>query len=84
MGILGITTQFCSITALKYSSPSFVAPFEYTRIFFAILIGLTVFDEIPDIYTVFGSAAILSSAYMITYLDSKTAKTTNDTIKKLT
>ena len=82
MGILGITTQFCSITALKYSSPSFVAPFEYTRIFFAILIGLTVFHEIPDIYTVFGSVAILSSAYMITYLDSKNANITNDEIKK--
>ena len=82
MGILGITTQFCSITALKYSSPSFVAPFEYTRIFFVILIGFTVFDEIPDIYTVFGSAAILSSAYMITYLDSKNANTTSDEFKK--
>ena len=56
MGILGITTQFCSIT---------------------------VFHEIPDIYTVFGSAVILSSAYMITYLDSKNATTTNDKIKKL-
>lgn len=82
MGILGITTQFCSITALKHSSPSFVAPFEYTRIFFAIFIGLIIFHEIPDIYTVFGSAAILSSAYIITYLDSKNANTTNDKIKK--
>ena len=34
MGLLSIFTQFCLFTALKYSNPSFLAPFEYIRIFF--------------------------------------------------
>jgi len=71
MGILSLITQFCSITALKYSSPSFVAPFEYMRIPFAILIGLIIFHEIPDMYTILGSIIIVSSAYMLTCLNNK-------------
>jgi len=67
-GLLGIITQFCSITALKYSTPSFVAPFEYTRIFFALLIGMLIFKEIPDIYMIIGTVTIIFSAYMIVYL----------------
>lgn len=38
IGITGITAQFFSTKALKYSNPAFIAPFEYTRILFAILI----------------------------------------------
>ena len=72
MGLLGVITQFCSFTALKYSNLSFVAPFEYTRVFFAILIGLIIFHEIPDVYTLFGSTLIILSVYMITCLDNET------------
>lgn len=71
MGILGTLVQFCMITALKHSSPLFVAPFEYTRLIFATAIGFVVFREIPDTYTVVGSAVILFSAYMLTRLGNK-------------
>jgi drug/metabolite transporter (DMT)-like permease len=67
-GLLGIITQTCSITALKYSSPSFVAPFEYTRIFFASLIGVLIFQETLNIYMIIGTLIIIFSTYMITYL----------------
>lgn len=68
MGVLGVTTQLCITTALKYAPLSFVAPFEYTRIFFAFLIGVIVFNEGLDFFTILGSIVILFAAYMITYL----------------
>ncbi len=71
IGILSLITQFCSVTALKYSTPSFVAPFEYMRIPFAILIGLIIFDEIPAISTIIGSVIIIFSAYMLSCLSNK-------------
>ena len=74
MGFLGATSQFCLINAVKYSSPSFVAPFEYTRIFFATLIGITIFNETLSICTVAGSALILLSSYMILCVDIKKEK----------
>jgi len=71
MGVLGIISQFCSITALKYSTPSFVAPFEYTRLPFAILIGLLVFGETTDVYTILGGVVIISSAYILSCLNNR-------------
>lgn len=71
MGLLSIITQFCSATALKYSSPSFIVPFEYIRMIFAILIGFIFFCEIPDIYTLFGSVIISVSIYMLVFIDTK-------------
>ena len=73
-GFFGITTQLCSLTALKYSSPSFLAPFEYTRMFWAVLIGLVVFSEIPNIYVILGSIIIICSTYFLTYLECNTSR----------
>lgn len=73
MGVLGVISQFCSITALKYSTPSFVAPFEYTRLPFAILIGFLVFGEPTSLYTIFGGIIIISSAYILSCLNNKSS-----------
>jgi drug/metabolite transporter (DMT)-like permease len=69
MGLLSIFTQFCLFTALKYSNPSFLAPFEYIRIFFAVIIGILIFKEVPSLYTIIGSIIIISSTYLLTYLE---------------
>ena len=71
MGLLNVIIQLCSITALKYSNVSFLAPFEYTRMLFSILIGLLIFNEVPEVFTIFGSIIIIISVYMLIYLDSK-------------
>ena len=70
-GLLGVFTQFCSFSALKHSNPSFLAPFEYTRIFFAIIISVLVFQESPDLYIIAGSIIIVSSTYLLTYLENR-------------
>ena len=73
-GLLGTITQFCSIKALKHASPTAVAPFEYTRIIFALLIGIIVFNERPDIYMIIGTIVIIISAYLITCLQFNNSK----------
>lgn len=70
-GLLGVVTQYCSINALKSATPSFIAPFEYTRIFFATLIGIFIFQEIPSIYVMIGSGIIIFSTYMMTRLEGR-------------
>ncbi len=74
-GLLGTITQFCSISALKHASPTAVAPFEYTRIIFALLIGIIIFNEKPDIYMIIGTIVIIISAYLITCLQFNNSKT---------
>ena len=70
-GILGIITQICSTVAIKRTSPSFVAPFEYSRILFATLIGFIVFNEIPAITTILGVSIIIASTYTMVRLKTK-------------
>lgn len=66
ISMLGLLTQYCSITALKLTNPSFTAPFEYIRLLFSILIGIMVFSEHPNSYTLIGSVVVIVSTYMIT------------------
>jgi len=61
IALISILTQFCSIKSLLYATPTFVAPFEYTRLVFAIPLGLIVFQEYPDIYTLIGALIIIYS-----------------------
>ncbi len=71
IGFLSATIQVCTIIALKYSQPSFVAPFEYTRLVFAITIGFIVFDERVDFYTILGGVIIIASIYLLTFSNKR-------------
>jgi drug/metabolite transporter (DMT)-like permease len=71
MGMLALSSTYCYLIALKKASPSFLAPFEYTRLVFALLIGFIFFQELPQGHTMVGSILIVGAAYIITYRDSK-------------
>ncbi|MHA7877596.1 MAG: DMT family transporter [Bacteroidota bacterium] len=73
MGALALSAHYCYLTALKKASPSFLAPFEYTRLIFAFVIGFVLFRELPNLYTILGSIIIVGATYIITYRDN-TAK----------
>jgi drug/metabolite transporter (DMT)-like permease len=45
IGSFGILSQYCYLNALKNGDPSFVSPFEYSRLVLAIPIGIWVFNE---------------------------------------
>jgi drug/metabolite transporter (DMT)-like permease len=70
-GLLGLGAHYCYLTALKKVSPSFLAPFEYTRLLFTFFIGFLCFRELPNFYTVLGSMMIIVATYLITYRDSR-------------
>ena len=70
-GLLGIISQFCTFKAFKYSNPSFLAPFEYTRMLFAILISIFIFQEQPDLFTIIGGIIIISSILGFSTIPSK-------------
>ena len=47
--------------AMRVGEVSFIAPFRYTRLVFAMVIGLFVFGERPDALMLAGSALIITS-----------------------
>lgn len=65
IGLISVLTQLFSIKSLLYSTPSFVAPFEYTRLVFAIPLGCLVFGEYPDNYTIIGAIIIICANVML-------------------
>jgi len=54
-----------SIRAYQLAESSFVAPFEYTYLIFAILIDYTVWQYIPSTQGIIGVAMIISAGVMI-------------------
>lgn len=52
------------IAAMRAGDVSFVAPFRYSRLIIAVIIGIVVFSEIPDAVTILGaSIVVLSGVY---------------------
>src|SRR5438874_459664 len=53
----GTTVAFAMVlfsTAYKYAESSFVAPFEYTAMFWAVAFGFIVFGDVPGVKTLVG------------------------------
>ncbi len=49
------------VAAMRIGDVSFVTSFRYTRILFALLIGITVFQERPDALTLLGAGIVVAS-----------------------
>ncbi|MEY8838468.1 EamA/RhaT family transporter, partial [Cribrihabitans sp. XS_ASV171] len=59
--LLGALAYFAIVGAMRIGEVSFVTPFRYSRIVFALMIGYVVFDERPDALMLLGSAVIVAS-----------------------
>jgi len=72
--IFGVTAYNALTIAMRSGDVSVVSPFRYTRLLFAMLIGILVFGEAPDKATVMGSALIVLSGIYILMHHRKTAR----------
>lgn len=65
MGATATISQFSYFRALKHADASTVAPFEYSRLVFAIPVGFYFFGELVSWHTLVGSIIIVVSTYAI-------------------
>ncbi|PIE10311.1 MAG: EamA family transporter [Rhodobacterales bacterium] len=56
-----------SIMVMRVGEISFVAPFRYTALLWALLLGWLVFGEWPDTWTLLGGAIVISSGMFMLY-----------------
>lgn len=61
---LSILAHYAGIVALRRADASLVGLFDYLRLLWAGLIGLTVFGETPNMATIIGSALIVTAALL--------------------
>ena len=59
--LIGICAYYSIVAAMRSGEISFVSPFRYSRILFALVIGVSVFGERPDSLTLMGAAVIVGS-----------------------
>jgi drug/metabolite transporter (DMT)-like permease len=66
VGLCGSISQYFQINAIRWASPSFLAPFEYLRLVFALPIGWFFFNEAPSLIQFLGSLTIIGGTYYVT------------------
>jgi drug/metabolite transporter (DMT)-like permease len=61
VGIASTTGQGIVVLAFRYADASVLAPFSYTQLVWASILGFLIFGEVPDLWTVVGAAIIIAS-----------------------
>jgi drug/metabolite transporter (DMT)-like permease len=64
-GVLAMLALVCVNRSLKLAPASVVAPYQYTLIVWAIVLGYLVFGDVPDLATLVGAAIIIAAGLFI-------------------
>ncbi|MCE8009291.1 DMT family transporter [Aestuariivita sp.] len=67
----GVLAYYAIVTAMRVGEISFVTPFRYSRILFALIIGMAVFGERPDALMLIGAAFVVSSGLFTLWRERK-------------
>ncbi len=59
--VLGVAGYYAITEAMRVGDVAVVTPFRYTRLIFALILGLVLFNERPDFWTLAGAAVIIAS-----------------------
>jgi len=65
IGILGGLGQILITHCYRYADASIIAPFDYTSMIWALIIGWLVFAEVPDRLVLIGAAVVVSSGIFV-------------------
>ena len=66
-----------SILAMRYGEMSVVAPFRYTGILFAIVLGYVIWQDVPDAYTLVGIAIVVATGIYTFYRERRVSLATS-------
>jgi drug/metabolite transporter (DMT)-like permease len=70
VGILGGIGQILMTQSYRYADASLIAPFEYTTMIWALLIGWFLFDDLPTAAVLIGAAIVAGSGVFLLWRES--------------
>jgi drug/metabolite transporter (DMT)-like permease len=70
-GMIGGVAQILLTESYRHAEASVLAPFEYSSILLAILIGYFIFSETPTPYTLTGSAIVVAAGIFIIWRERR-------------
>ena len=71
VGIFFSVGIYFQIIALSFTKASFVQPFHYTLILWAVILGYIFYDDLPDLPTITGAIVITLSGIYVLNIRSK-------------
>ena len=71
MGVLGLINQYCYIKGMAIGDAAAMAPIDYTRLIFAVIIGFLFFHEAPNLVTMIGAAIVIGATLFITLREAR-------------
>lgn len=71
---IGLFAYYAIVAAMRVGDVGFVTPFRYSRMLFALVIGVMIFDESPDAFTLIGAAIIVASGIYTVLRERKTQR----------
>lgn len=69
LGIYGGTGHLMLTRAFRYAAASFLSPFLYVQLIWAMLLGWLFFGHLPDLVSLLGMAVIVGSSLSIAYAE---------------
>ncbi|RLC39352.1 MAG: EamA family transporter [Candidatus Nealsonbacteria bacterium] len=64
LGLAGLGAQFALTKAYQMAPINLISPYLYSQIIFSTFLGILIFKEIPDLFTIFGVTLIIVSGYL--------------------
>jgi drug/metabolite transporter (DMT)-like permease len=74
LGVVATAAFACVNRSLKLAAASIVVPYQYTMIVWAVALGALVFGDVPDAYTLAGSAIIVAAGLYIFWREQRIAR----------
>lgn len=74
VGLLTTLGMIAFVRGFAIGEASVIGPMEYTRLVYAALLGLLIFGEIPDIWTILGALIIIASTTYNARIEAKAAQ----------
>jgi len=72
--IVGVVAYYAIVAATRIGEMSVIAPFRYSRLVFALIIGVMVFEERPDALTLLGALIIVASGIYTLWRESRLSR----------
>jgi drug/metabolite transporter (DMT)-like permease len=63
-----------SVSSMRVGEVAFVAPFRYTILIWAILLGIVIFGHIPDAWTLVGASIIVATGVFTFYRERRLSR----------
>jgi drug/metabolite transporter (DMT)-like permease len=72
--LCGVSAYYAIVAAMRLGDVAVITPFRYSRLVFALIIGVTLFDERPDVWTLAGAGIIIASGIYTFWRERRLAR----------